>query len=350
MNSRVKIKSTLFSVITLAMLAQCHHLDSGFATPTIASQSPRTKTLPSTSRNKDSANPTESFTPATQEGCRFPPILVAGPDVESFYWSEDSKAITYRMQDHQTWLRYIIISGQIDSSSIDSTPTDSPDYPMKGFSEVFVSPSKSKIVFTRGTPEKYDVYYKQENDDQEYHLGSIRGYIKEVDWFDKDEQAVIAMEWQLPIYPDAHVYLIDFRNRTLTVEISRLDEYQNIEYLDLTPDEKQILFLSFSGKDRTAKLWDIATNEISFTPIFNPRDFQWINENELISVYLDSGLTSEMNLLIYDIKQSKIIFLAERKFRIEQFEGGSIQISPNGLNVAFIEFETRNLFWLKCDF
>ena len=348
MSSRVRTRNALFSAIVFVMLTQCQSFDLDYATPTSAALNLQINTSSFMPLAKTPIGRTETATSYNQKGCHFPPNWIA-LDVEKFYWSEDSKAIIYKMQDRETWHQYNIIPAQVDSSFIESTSTPLPSYHIESFAEAFVSPSKSNIIFTRGTPEKYEVFYKEANEYQEYSLGILRGYIKEVDWFDNEKQAVIAMEWQLPIFAEAPVYLIDIHNRTLTVEIPRLDDYRNIEYLDVTPDGKQIMFLSFAGKDRTAKLWNIATNEISFTPIFNPWDFQWRRENELISVHLASGLTDEMNLLVYDIKQSKIVFLAERKIRAAK-NSGAIQISPNGLHVAFIENETRNLIWVECDF
>ena len=143
----------------------------------------------------------------------------------------------------------------------------------------------------------------------------------------------------------------DFFTNELTIEMpNNIKDLRNIEYLGMTPNEKRLMFVSFAGKDRTVKMWGLLTDEIISTPVFNPLDFQWVSESEFISVgYQNPALFPFVSVLLYDIDDSEITYLADAKFSIDPFIQ-SVSIAPNGLSIAYIENETDNLYWLTCKY
>jgi WD40 repeat protein len=294
---------------------------------------------------------TENSVVSTQVGCTLPPILVSASNVRYFYWSDNSEWIFYKEQFGQIWYKYNTISGQTNpiTTDVSVTPTiDYKNFSINNYKEAFVSPNHELILFTRGTPEKYDVYYKKSDDTKESYLGTIHGNIKTIDWVDNKNQAIIAMGWQAPVYPDAYVYLVDFSKNELAIEIPLMNDYNNIEYLGLTPDENQLMFVSYIKKDRTVKLWDILTNEIVSTPIFNPLSFKWVNEDEFISTgYQNPDLFPLISVTLYNIKKSEMTYLADAKFNIEPHVLNALT-SPDGSSVAYIENKTNNLYWTEC--
>ena len=196
------------------LLTQCQGVDLNSITPTSTLPPQPTKINSIAPTNEASFRPTETNTSTNQIRCVFPPKLIASSNIRFFHWSENSEAITYMGINDQIWYRYNIISGHIDSSFPELPPTPTSEYGIYGvenFVEAFISPSQNTIIITRGTPEKYDVYYKNLNEDQEHHLGSIRGYIKTVTWFNNEENAIIVMDWQAPGgIPEAYIYQLDF--------------------------------------------------------------------------------------------------------------------------------------------
>jgi hypothetical protein len=212
-----------------------------------------------------------------------------------------------------------------------------------------VSPEQEIVVFTRGTHEQYEIYYKAKNEQQEHYPGLIRGYIKEVDWSANEEKAIIAMDWQAPIgIREAHLYIINLSENAFEIEIPRMKDLQNIEYLGLTPDENRVLFVSYGNKhkDRTVKLWDISTNEITSTRLFNPLDLHWVSESQLLSISQIPDLFSIVSVQLFDVNDSTLTKLGD--FSIDPFIFGAIQISPNGSAIAYIENETDTLYWTVC--
>ncbi len=287
----------------------------------------------------------------SQIGCTLPAIKISDQSIRYFYWSDNSKLIFYKEKDGQIWHSYDIASGQTNTVNIETAETplfDSSTFGINNYEEVFVSPEQEIVVFTRGMHEQYEIYYKAINEQQEHYLGLIRGYIKKVDWLTNEEKAIIAMEWQAPIgIREAHLYMVNFAKNELEIEIPRVKDYPNIEYLGLTPDEKRVLFVSYGNEqnDVTVKLWDIATNEITSTPLLNPRDLKWVSESEILSVSPNKALFSIVDIQLFDINDSKLTNLGQ--VSIEPFIV-SIQISPNGSSIAYIENETDNLYWMVC--
>lgn len=317
-------------------------------TPNIPTQSPTR--LPMATR-MPTLFPTLQPSATSQMGCTLPATKISDQNIRYFYWSDNSKLIFYKEKDGQIWHSYDIASGQIDTVNIETTETPLADYSAFGinnYGEVFVSPVQEIIVFTRGTHEQYEIYYKAINEQQEHYLGSTRGYIKKVDWLANEEKAILAMDWQAPIgVSEAHLYMIDFSENKLVIEIPRMKDYPNIEYLGLTPDEKQVLFVSYGNEknDVTVKLWDISTNKITSTPLLNPRDLRWVSESELLSVSPNKALFSIVDIQLFDINDSKLTHLGD--VSIEPFIV-SIQISPDGSSIAYIEKESNDLYWMIC--
>lgn len=287
----------------------------------------------------------------SQVGCILPATKISDRNIRHFYWSDSSGQILYKEKDGQIWYSYDIVSGQTTSGTIQATETpfvDSSVFGISNYEEVFVSPEREIIVFTRGTHEKYEVYYKAINEQQEHYLGLIRGYIKEVDWLANEEKAIIALDWQAPIgISEAHLYMVNFSENELVIEIPRMKDYPNIEYLGLTPDEKRVLFVSYGNEqnDVTVKLWGISTNEITSTPLLNPRELQWVSESGLLSVSPNKDLFSIVSVQLFDVNDSTLTNLGD--VSIEPFIV-SIQISPDGSSIAYIENETNDLYWTVC--
>jgi hypothetical protein len=346
-------KCISLTIIAL-MLMQCQSAGPSSGAATNETPYLLTGVDPSTPTNSSLHQLTETSLPPDQVGCILPPVQISDQNVRYFHWSENSQMIIYQGTDTQVWYGYNILSGQINPIQTGILPT--PDFDLSTFElndyiDAFVSPSREMILFTRGIPEKYGVYYKFANEKKEYHLGTIHGYIKKVDWFNNEKSALVAMNWQAAIYPEAPLYRIDFSKNELMIEMPNMSDYKNIEYLGLTPDETRFLFVSFLNKvhlDRTVKIWNILTHEITSAPIFNPLDLRWVSENEFISIGQDPDISSVVSVLLYDIDNSKLTNLADAKFSIDPFITNAIQISPNGSSVAYIENNTDNLYWTAC--
>lgn len=284
-------------------------------------------------------------------GCIFPPILISDKNIRYFNWSENGESIVYKELGSEIWYRYNINSRQIDIVTKSYFQTPIPEYTeinIENFNEIFVSPSEEIILFTRGDSPNYDVYYKLENDNQEVYLGKINGEIETIDWFKREEKAVIAIDWQSPSgIQEAHAYIVNFSNNIIEIEIPQSSNYGNIQYLDLTPDETRIMFIEYNGNP-IVKLWDISTHNITLTPVFNPLDFRWISINEFVSVGYQVSDTSPLaSIVIYNVNSSTMTFLAESSFHIEPFIRNAL-LSPNGLAIGYIENETNNLYWTIC--
>jgi len=301
-------------------------------------------------------NPNETLVPISASetpntGCVLPPTIISDKDIRYFNWSENGEFIFYKEFDSEIWYRYNISSSQIDivSNSYLQTPTLNYDgFNIKNFNELFLSPSEKTILFTRGKPSSYDVYYKLKNNNEEFYIGKINGEIETIEWFNKDEEAIIAMDWQSPAgIIEAHAYIVNFSNKTIAIEIPQSSNYGNIQYLDLTPDETQIMFVEYNGNP-IVKMWDISTNNITLTPVFNPLDFRWISTGEFVSVgYQVPDSFPYISVIKYNINSSKMTFLAESSFHIQPFIRNGL-LSPNGSAIGYIENETNNLFWTLC--
>ena len=167
------------------------------------------------------------------------------------------------------------------------------------------------------------MYYKTTNGEQEYYLGTVQGYIKKIDWLSGGNNAIIAMDWQSPVGVHAYIYKANLLKKELEIEIPTTSDYSNVEYLGVTPDESNIMFVSYLNKihlDRRIKLWNILTDNVVSTPIFNPLSFKWITQNEFISVgYQDPELFPLVSVLIFNVDNSETVYLANAKFNIDTF-------------------------------
>ena len=290
-----------------------------------------------------------SSTSASQSGCVLPPIQISNSDIRRFYWSEDSKLILFKEKAGQVWYRYNIATGET-ATDIAEFPATSADvfhrFDIQNYQEAFISPSNEIVVFTRKVAEIYEVYYKYLNAKQEQYLGKIYGSIKKVDWFSDETNAILAMDWQAPVVQDAYVYLISFSESQFTIVMPVPGHYWNVEYLGLTPDNARFMFVSYDGNP-IVRLWNVATNEVSDTTMFNPRSFHWISENEIISVNPNRDELFFVDVLLYNIDTSETTYLADSKFDLAPFIQNGL-ISPDGTSVAYIENKTDNLYWTKC--
>lgn len=335
------VRKIIYFVVVAFILVQCKNEDFG--------------SINSTSEPVNQQTVTSVSTNTSQIGCFLPPVQVSNNPIQYFYWGDDSETIIFQEKSEQNWYGYGITTGQVNSIypeiSLTSATVDISAFDLQDYADVFVSPNRKVILFTRGTPEKLGLYYKFANEKREYGLGIIQGYIKSVNWLNKDNTAIIVMDWQAVVSPEASVYTIDFSENELTIEIPLESDYKNIEYLGLTPDETRFLFVSYLNKahlDRTVKVWSISTHEVSSTPILNPLDFRWVSESEFISISPNPDMFSNASILLYDINNSKLTQLSEHDIKIAPFTPNAVQISPNGTSIAFIEDETDHLYWFKC--
>ena len=335
--------SLYFTILTAWILASCGQPASAPTLFSTVTQSAVIATLTPTSISQSLLTGTNAV--VNQIGCTLP-VQISNLNIRYFYWGEDAKSILFKEKNGQVWYRYGTVSGQTTVvAELPVTPT--PDYAkfsVSNYKEIFISPSLKLILFTRGAPEKYEMYYRSIDEKQEHYLGEIRGYIKKVDWFNNEKNAIVAMDWQAPVGPNAHIYSVDFSKNELTIEMPKMDDYKNIEYLGLTPDATRLMFVSYLNKvhlDRTVKLWNISTHEITSTPIFNPLSFKWI------SVSQNPNKFSFVSVLLYDIDTSETVYLADAKYSIDPFIRNGL-ISPDGTSVAYIENETDNLYWTVC--
>jgi WD40 repeat protein len=342
------------TAIVLLAITQCQDINLNSIAPTWTPPNQE----PEIVSDLQAVTPLPQPTEMKQIGCVAPPVLISDGNIREFRWSDNSEQVVYREKEGQIWYSYDTTSDQTVSvtTEISSTPTNDPQrLGISDLLDAYISPSHKMIVFTRGTPEKQDIYYKYINEEQEIFLGTIQGYIKKVDWLANEERAIIAMDWQAPIgIPEAHVYTINFSRNELTIEMPRMNDYKNIEYLGFTPDETRIMFVSYLNDvhlDRTVKLWSISTHEITSTPIFNPFDFIWISRGVLMSVGpQNADSSSRISVLLYDINNLQLTYLAEEKFNIDPFIINAVQISPDGSAIAYIENETDHLYWVICQY
>jgi len=107
------------------------------------------------------------------------------------------------------------------------------------------------------------------------------------------------------------------------------------------------MFVEYNGNP-IVKMWDISTNNITLTPVFNPLDFRWISTGEFVSVgYQVPDSFPYISVIKYNVNSSKMTFLAESSFHIQPFIRNGL-LSPNGSAIGYIENETNNLFWTLC--
>jgi hypothetical protein len=318
------------------------------------------------SSNETPYSPTETiaFTPTilspqvtnigsvnTTEGCTSPPIQISSLNIRHFYWSADSKSILFKEKDEQIWYSYNIIAGQTIVATNPASETSIPEYTnfnLSNYQDAFISPSGKLIVFTRIADDEYKIFYKTLNDDNEHYLGIFHGVIDKVDWLNDERQAIISLDWQgSPRGVSAYVYITNFTENTFVAKMPVLEPYENVQYLGLTPDKTHFMFVTYDGNP-TVRLWNIATDEVSITPMFNPRNFHWISEYEIISVNPNRDKLFFVDILLYNIVTRETNYLAKGEFEIEPFLLNSLLISPDGTSVAYIENKTDNLYWTKC--
>lgn len=298
------------------------------------------------------SSPTSQAGNTVDRGCSLPSIQITETNIQSFAWSEDSTSIIYNFEEEQ--ILYNTLSGQKNKINQNNllTPTLNPAWVgIENFEEIFISPDQDRILFSRVNLNGNDLYYKKFGEDTEKHLGVFQGNIDKIDWFGKENKAVVAIDWQSPQPVSVFVYIVDFDEGKLVAEIRKTVDYSDVKYLGLTPDERNILFVSYNAKtnlDRTIKLWSISQKEIISTPVFNPLDYRWISNDVFIAVgYQNIDKFPLASIFLYDFKEEKITFLSKDNLNIAPYSS-SVKISPNGMSLAFIDNDTGNLYWLPC--
>ncbi len=325
------------------MLTQCQAVD----TPIVSSS-----TFPPTI---EILQPTKNFPTPNQIGCVLPSRKVSEINVSEFYWDNDAKSITFKELNTQNWFVFNIVSHQSKPVIFEITPTPfagAEKFNVDNYFDAFISPSGKKVLFSRESDGEYALFYKKGNENNENYLGIIQGQIDNVEWFDNEEKAILAIDWQSPFgAPEASVYLVDFLKNEMMVEVPTTNDFYNIEYLGMTPDEKQLMLVSYANKDRNLILWNILTDAFFYTPIFKPLDFKWINEKEFMGVgYQNSGAYPFISVFVYNTEKNEIIILLDAKIKAERYLYHSIQISPDGSAIAYVDEESGNLYWFDCSY
>ncbi len=297
---------------------------------------------------------TASITPTVEASvsgiCNWPPVQVSGEPVNSFYWSVDGANLIYSEKDGDVEFHsYNLSSGEISEYIPEVEATTMPEtFGVQEYSDFFISPDGRLMIYTQSNGDEYAVYLKAIDEKEDTFLGNIKGYVDKSTWLDNGKRLLLSIDWLSPLgAPEAYVYLVDVLEKVLGVIIPHTSEYQDITYFGLTPNERRIVFTSYSGKDRSLRLWDMIDDSIVTTTVQSPLTFKWLSNDEFIAVGHQNN-TSHPLIFVYTIAEDSVRYVSPFQLDAHPYIKDAIQISPNLRNVAFIDEAQQHLHLIDC--
>ncbi|MFZ6031425.1 MAG: hypothetical protein ACOYYS_27250 [Chloroflexota bacterium] len=292
-------------------------------------------------------------TTISDNACMWPPKrILENTDVWLFSWSDDGKSLFYTAEsgvDNAQWFLYDLEKNQ--SSPSDIKPVLYPElfyvewadkFNIKNYMDILLSPDEQIALYTIPDSNSYQVYYFRTNGTTPILLGNIQGRPHKSFWFESNEKLLISIDYQAAqkLPKDVHkyyAYLIDIPKATI-LPLLPITDYLDVEVIGV--NEEHVLFVSFSGFDRSVWLYDIKTGEAKQTQAQIPVAFQWLeNRHQFIAVgYLND---QPGTLYLFDLVTNKTTQLLEHSLT------DVVKISPDLRHIAF-QGNARELYLLDC--
>jgi len=288
--------------------------------------------------------------------CHWPPQEVTSKP-EEFLWSNDSKRILYFDKKMQSWAGYDIGNDLIlepTRSDLDQIAAENlsdnqiaQEFDVKDYFDLYLSSTRDSLVYTLSISEGLDVYFVRLPDKHPIFLGHIKELIDNIYWINNGDTILISTDWQaVPGTTDAHLYIADLAQKKIQPLIPNTHDYRNTSILGITPDEEWVLFVRYSGDDRSVWLLNIQDQVLAPTNILPPITYKWISDHEIIAVgHLD--LNEPTEAYIYDFHDHDTRKISEYPLLLykEYFDG--VVISPDFKHIAFIG-QDLILYYLDC--
>lgn len=353
----VRLKySFLFLPFIFIILTSCN---SGFyqnqnitVTPSVSSASILTITPSVTFTSTPTIAPSATPTSKSHLSCSDKIIPVYKEHVIEFFWKNDGKDIVFLTKDGD-WYNF----------NLDNQSTEMIDYDenQNSFSEtlieslgiqnpikIFIPENSDKILYTKRVEDNINIIRMDTTNRNEVTIGSINGVVSDHRWINNDTALIIFVRpGEFGPSPDASLYIIDVESNQI-IPIIKHKQFENFYFLDLSPDEKQILFFQYNG-ERNLKIIDINGTGLKTTTAPFPRVTLWLSDN----VFFGAGINENSNILMYEYnlstntKTDLSVIQADLEFSYKN----SIQISSD-YDIAFISdeyFDNNALYLLRCE-
>jgi Tol biopolymer transport system component len=247
-------------------------------TPTITSISTKTPTPSATPTPTMIVKPVDSF-------CVWPPTQIADVEVRNFIWSDDNLNLIYKEKGGE-WYIYTISSGETREYILDSEITEPPEaFGIQSYYHFFISPDGKSVVYTIVNQDGFSIYLKNLDEEDPIFLGDIKGWIEKYEWLNDGTRLILSINWLMKLgAPEAYVYMVDIIEKKVNVIIPSSSEYRDISYFGITPDDSKLLFVTYSGPDRSLRLWDMTDDSVIVTKIHQTLTFKWLpNSQEFVA-------------------------------------------------------------------
>jgi Tol biopolymer transport system component len=281
--------------------------------------------------------------------CVWPPTQIADVEVRNFIWSDDNLNLIYKEKGGE-WYIYTISSGETREYILDSEITEPPEaFGIQSYYHFFISPDGKSVVYTIVNQDGFSIYLKNLDEEAPVFLGDIKGWIEKYEWLNDGTRLILSINWLMKLgAPEAYVYMVDIIEKKVNVIIPSSSEYRDISYFGITPDDSKLLFVTYSGPDRSLRLWDMTDDSVIVTKIHQTLTFKWLpNSQEFVAAgYQNESL--KVRIFIYNIETGIVRYMSP--FQIDDLANylDAIQISPNLKNIAFIDGEHLHLFLIDC--
>lgn len=228
------------------------------------------------------------------------------------------------------------------------------DFGVSDYLDIFLTPDEESVIFLKSADDKNSVFLKSKDDANVILLGKIHGAISEAYWINNGAELLLSIDWFSPIgIGDAYVYRVDSINLRIDIEIPNRPEYRNLTTIGVTPNDDQLLYVTYAEQDRSVYLHNLTTKVETKTGVqFPPMDYQWLSDDEFLAVGYLKDKTSPNNTSVYaykyNISRDELTLLFDNPLNVHQFIKNAIQISPSGKLIAFIQAGDQALFVVKC--
>lgn len=293
--------------------------------------------------------------------CNWPPFKIADY-ARAFYWTPDSRLLAFTEDIEQgEWFAYDFESKQVNSYvqaepynvyhergqlTLEEMKAIAIVFDVKEFNEIYEAHDKKTIIYGIIDDLMYYQLYSKRIDEQEpSYLGKIKGNIDKVYWFKDGERALLAIDWQSAQgVGEGYVYIVDLAKIIIKVMIPAHPKFSEIKYLGITPDETKILYVTYSGHDRSVYLWEISTDEVIKTDLTAPLTFHWLpNGVEMVGVIWGQ----ELQVFRYNIQDQRKAILADNPLPAGNWSY-AVKFSPNLKYIGFLHELDSELHVLDC--